>query len=83
MEVALGGYQQRAQNLRRRISETFCSFQALSIDYECYSKLWTSERDVVIPLRLDSLNTQVKALKEHEAAGQATYRALVLSKGGF
>ncbi|KDR81355.1 hypothetical protein GALMADRAFT_134801 [Galerina marginata CBS 339.88] len=77
--VTLGGYQQRAQAITKRISSTFEEMQKTKIDHNSFSRLGGNE-SAVGPRRVSSLREEVEKLEQRERMLQLRYSELSVEK---
>ncbi|KJA27283.1 hypothetical protein HYPSUDRAFT_35122 [Hypholoma sublateritium FD-334 SS-4] len=77
--VVLGGYQQRAQALAKRIEAAFAELQKGQVDYGSFARLRTNE-SAVGPRRVESLREEVDKLEHREKMLQMRYAELAAEK---
>ena len=77
--VTLGGYQQRAQAIVKRITTTFEGMRNTKIEYETFARLRGNE-SAAGPRRLASLKEEVEKLEHRERMLQMRYGELLVEK---
>ena len=77
--VTLGGYQQRAQAIVKRITTAFEEMRNSKIEYETFARLRGNE-SAAGPRRLASLQEEVEKLEHRERMLQMRYSELLLEK---
>lgn len=77
--VTLGGYQQRAQAIVKRITTAFEEMRNSKIEYETFARLRGNE-SATGPRRLTSLQEEVEKLEHRERMLQMRYSELLVEK---
>lgn len=77
--VTLGGYQQRAQAIAKRINTAFEEIQKNKLEFDSFSRLRANE-EAVGPRRVASLREEVERLEHREKMLQMRYAELTAEK---